>query len=206
MIKRPPRIHEESGSTVQETTSRTDLLERCKDGEAAAWQELFSRRAGQIYRWAVLLGLPPSEAEDAAQEVLATAARRIETCQAEEAMTSWLYQITRRIVANVRRSSWWRRWLTTDELPETTAFEKGSQDIELEIRRCLGRLSRKQAEVILLVDIEGFTQAEAAEALGLQPGTVASRLRLARTSFRQHYRKGDTKGTNRVLSTCESQP
>jgi RNA polymerase sigma-70 factor (ECF subfamily) len=46
-------------------------------------------------------------------------------------------------------------------------------------------LPKKQAEVLVLLDIEGHTREEAAEMLDVPPGTVASRLRLAREGFRK---------------------
>lgn len=184
----PPACAHSSGRASRNAKPAVSLLHRCKAGDERAWAALFSQRAGQVYRWAVLLGLTPAEAEDAAQEVLATAARRIERCAAEEAMTSWLYQITRRVVANCRRLSWWRRWLPGAE-PEAAqaAFSHETAreaERELDIRRCIARLPRAQAEVLVLMDIEGFTREEVAEMLRIAPGTVASRLRLARQAFR----------------------
>jgi len=166
------------------------LLEACKAGDEAAWQRLFQERSAQIFRWAVLLGLNPAEAEDAAQEVLAVAARRIDTCRAEEALGSWLYQITRRVVSNARRNGWWKRALLGGETQIEPAFEHGSQEDagrELAVRACLEKLPRAQAEVLVLMEIEGHTREEIAEMLGIPPGTVASRARLARKAFQAHW-------------------
>ena len=163
------------------------LLEGCKAGDPAAWRKLFTARAGQVYRWALLQGLSPTEAEDCAQEVLATAARRIADCRAEEALTSWLFQITRRVAANTRRLAWMKYFVTGSRPIEPGLDHEEPQDLELElsVRGCLERLPRKQAEVLVLLDIEGHTREEAAEMLDLPPGTVASRLRLAREGFRK---------------------
>jgi len=168
---------------------KLDLLERCKRGEPAAQRELVRGRSAQIFRWAVLLGLQPKDAEDAAQEVLVIALRRIDACRASEALTSWLYQITRRVVANTRRLGWWRRVLLS-EAPEEPAFaHPGSAEAEeeLDLRRCLGELRHNQAEVLMLIEVEGFTREEAAELLGVPPGTVASRLRLAKEALRERW-------------------
>jgi RNA polymerase sigma-70 factor, ECF subfamily len=166
-----------------------ELVERCKQGDARAQREFVEARSGQVYRWAVLLGLRPSEAEDAVQEVLWTALRRIATCRSPEAITCWLYQITRRIAANQRRRAWWKRvWLTSEE-PEQAFLPSQALgvDQELDLRRCLSRLSPKLSEVLVLMDIEGFTREEVAAMLKLPTGTVASRLRLAREAFRASW-------------------
>lgn len=189
-----PRLsaHEEkvNGPSRLSEAPPASLLARCQAGDGRAFEVLFQQRAPQVYRWAVLLGLRPAEAEDAAQEVLAIAARRIDRCHAEEALTSWLYQTTRRVVANARRLTWWRRWFASPELCDEVAFGHDSPreaGRELEVRRCLAALPPAQAEVLLLMDLEGFTREEAAELLGLRPGTVASRLRLAREAFRARW-------------------
>lgn len=170
----------------------TSLLERCQQGEPQAWNQLFNSRAEQIYHWAVLLGLTPTDAEDAAQDVLATAVRRIRTCRAEEALSSWLYQITRRVVANHRRRSWLQRWLPSREplaAADEVAFQHqtGDASTELEARRCLQRLPRELVEVLVMLEVVGLTRVETAEILGIPAGTVASRHRRAREAYQKEW-------------------
>lgn len=167
------------------------LLERCQAGDADAWKQLFEARSAQVYRWAVLLGLGPADAEEAAQEVFAVAARRIETCHSDEALGAWLFQIARRVVANQRRSGWFRRAILGEESlkPAFTATEAPETAKELAVRKCLGKLPREQAEVLVLMEIEGYTREEVADMLGLPPGTVASRMRLAKKAFQKHWQE-----------------
>jgi RNA polymerase sigma-70 factor (ECF subfamily) len=165
-----------------ETPLDAALLGRCRAGDQQAWRTLVAARAAQIYRWAVLLGLGPAEAEDAAQEVFVIAAARLGRCR-DEAFGSWLFQITRRVCANHRRRGWWRRWLGLVSLDDVTPAFEGSGANELAVRACLARISPRLAEVLVLMDLEGLTRDEAAAALGLPAGTVASRLRLGREAF-----------------------
>jgi RNA polymerase sigma-70 factor (ECF subfamily) len=161
------------------------LVDACRAGEEAAWRRLITARAGQVYRWAVLLGLGVGDAEDAAQDVFAVAARRIGSCRADRALTSWLFQITRRVCANHRRRAWWRRWVGLSSA-DVAAFEPPVTPTganELAVRACLERLPPRLAEVLVLLDIDELTREEAAAALGIPAGTVASRLRLAREAF-----------------------
>lgn len=166
------------------------LLEACKAGDESAWERLFQQRSGQIYRWCVFLGLNATEAEDAAQEVLAVAFRRIDTCRAEEALGAWLYEITRRVVSNMRRSGWLKRALFGSERETQPAFEHETNESaadEISVRTCLDKLPRAQAEVLILLEIEGHTREEVAEMLGIPAGTVASRARLAKKAFLAHW-------------------
>lgn len=169
------------------------VVAQCQAGDSEGWRRLFSDRASQIYRWAVWLGLRPTEAEDAAQDVLAIAVQRIQKCEGDHALTGWLYQITRRVVANARRRVWRRLVLT--ESPTEAAFEHECPQAahrELVIRRCLRRLPKRQLEVLILSDAEGYTRDEVCAMLSLPAGTVASRLRLGRAAFRRHWESGAT--------------
>lgn len=163
-----------------------ELLARCRRREEAAWAEVFQAYARTVFRWAVLRGLRPPEAEDAAQDVLATAHRRIESCANARAFNSWLYQITRRTVANARRLAWWRK-VFPSATPIEPAFEgpRPGRETELAVRACLAKLPPAQAEVLMLSDVEGYTREEVAEMVGAAPGTVASRIRLGRSAFRK---------------------
>ncbi len=163
-----------------------ELFERCRMHEEAAWAELFSAYARRVFRWAVMRGLRAPEAEDAAQEVLATAHRRIAKCANARAFDAWLYQITRRVVANARRLVWWRRVLPSAH-PIEPAFEgpRPGREVELAVRACLARLPDAQAEVLMLSDVEGYTREEVAVMVGIAPGTVASRIRLGRAAFKK---------------------
>jgi RNA polymerase sigma-70 factor (ECF subfamily) len=187
----------------------SSLLERCKTGDEGAWREVVSQRARQVYRWAVLLGLHTVEAEDAAQEVLLTAARRIDSCEDEAAMTSWLYQITRRIVANHRRRGWLRRWRVGSQAMDENAFVHATSTdrvYEIEARRCLQELRREQAEVLVMIEIVGLTQEECARILGVPAGTVASRLRRARRAFVKRWNEEDAKNADGEERSKGEQP
>jgi RNA polymerase sigma-70 factor (ECF subfamily) len=167
------------------------LLADCKAGDERAWERLFRERAGQVYRWAVTLGLSPASAEDAAQEVLATAARRIDTCRSEQALSAWLFQITRRVVANHRRLAWWRRILPVDDSQLEPAFVTRpgqSREQELTVRACLRRMRPQEVELLLLAYVEGFSKVEVARTLGVPPGTAATRMRAARRHFQELWR------------------
>lgn len=177
-----------------------ELFDACRAGKPFAWRQLYRAYASKVFRWAIMRGLRPAQAEDAAQEVLATAHRRIDSCRAPQAFDAWLYQITRKIVANHRRRAWWRRVLPVAEVPER-AFDGPGTELELSVRACLKQLPDAQAEVVFLSDVEGHTRVEIAAMLDIAPGTVASRLRLGRAAFRAAWADQPAAAT-----TAEPQP
>jgi RNA polymerase sigma-70 factor (ECF subfamily) len=162
-----------------------ELFEACRAADPLAWRRLYRLYAGRVFRWAVVKGLRPAEAEDAAQEALAIASKRFAQCHAPQAFDAWLYQITRKVVANTRRRAWWRRVLPMEQPPEPAFVDGPGPEVERAVRTCLARLPADQAEVLFLFDIEGFSREEVADLIGRPPGTVASRLRLGREAFRR---------------------
>ena len=52
------------------------------------------------------------------------------------------------------------------------------------MRRALARLSGQHREVLALCVLEGYSEREAAEALGVAPGTIKSRLSRAKGALR----------------------
>ncbi len=174
------------------TTSAVNLLGAVKSGDEAAVRRLFNQRSGQVYRWAVLMGLSQSDAEDAAQEVFAIALQKIDQCADDQGLTPWLYTITKNVVKNARRRVWFRRVFLSDQ-PLEPAFMHGqgsdpdAPTLELSVRTCLARLSADHREVLMLSDVDGYTREEIARILEIPPGTVASRLRLARGAFKKGW-------------------
>jgi RNA polymerase sigma factor (sigma-70 family) len=83
------------------------LLERCRAGDAAAWDALVTRYRRLV--WSVILEarLSPEAAEDAFQQVFAALVEHIDQIRDDEALPSWLITTTKRctwrISAKTRR-------------------------------------------------------------------------------------------------------
>lgn len=143
--------------------------------------------------WRVLrrLGLSPSDAEDATQQVFMVAARKkIEGPPALE--RSFLYGTAIRIASNVRRAR--RRHREGDQQPISENLESADPGpdrlAELGQARALldellAKLPEELAKVLILVEIEQLTLPEVARLEGLPIGTASSRLRRARFQFRK---------------------
>ncbi len=154
-------------------------------------------RLGQLYRehadflWRVLLrfGIPESAAEDVAHEVFLVVRRRLPDYDEATPFRAWLYGIARGVAANARRSDErsQRRLRAVPAPADPPSPEDRVQHHEAArmVERFLDTLGRNQREVFVLVDIEGLSGPEAAEALRSNLNSVYSRLRLARARFRQ---------------------
>ena len=167
----------------------TDTLAALRSGDARAQERFYRQHAPDVLRWVIRLGGPHVHAEDVAQDVFATALRRVGSFRGESSERTWLFAITRNVVRNARRRSALRRFVGLDVVPEPTDTARGPRElVEAEeerraVQSALSTLKDAWREAIVLVDLEGYTAREAGEMLDVPEGTVSSRLHHGRKAF-----------------------
>lgn len=168
-----------------------DLLQRLRRGDESAFLELYRRRQGAIYRFALHLSGSPSAAEDIVQEVFITLLRGDLGFNPERGtLSGYLFGIARkqalRLVERTRfdcaidgeggdEPVMPQLAVDADPLKEYTHRES----LEA-LRKAVAALPRRYREVVVLCDLEEVDYADAATALGCPIGTVRSRLHRAR--------------------------
>ena len=134
-----------------------------------------------------LTGSDRATAEEVAQEAFLRAHRSLGQFRNEAALSSWFYRILVRQAANHRRwrgvrdhwASVWRR--KTEEGHPGIERDPG---LRVRIDAAMSHLSHGQRTIFVLVYLEGFTLAEAAECAGCATGTAKSHLHRALKSLR----------------------
>jgi RNA polymerase sigma-70 factor (ECF subfamily) len=159
-----------------------------REGDPTAIDRLYRDNARAVLGWCVRLGAPGTDAEDAAHEVFVTALEARRAYRGDASVAGWLYQITRRVLANRRRRSALRRFFGLESAPEPSAAAEadvalGRDADRVLVQRSLARLPEQQREALVLVDLEERAPAQVAELLGVPVGTVHSRLFAARRAF-----------------------
>ena len=150
-----------------------------------------------VWRSLRRLGVADAEAEDVAQEVFLTASRRLADIVVGKER-GFLYRTAMNHAAHARRSRLRRRedsGLCAEEEPSAAPTPEELLDrtrARQVFYQMLERLSAEQREVFVLYELEQMTMAEVAETLNVPPGTVASRLRRARSAFSAALESGDT--------------
>ena len=139
----------------------------------------------RLFGFALTLADRREEAEDLVQDcvVRALAARRVP--RDEAAYRAWLFTIVRNAFLDQTRK---RGQLSLDDddsqatSVDWTVLSGDEQRMVnvLTVRAGMSRLKLRQREIIAMVDIAGFSYAEAACQLGIPVGTVMSRLSRAR--------------------------
>lgn len=184
--------------------SETQFIERLKQGEASAFEVLISERSGEVYGLLYRLTENREEARDLTQETFLRAFQSIGTFRGDSDLRTWIYRIAINQARN--RWRWWRRRRRESTISLDSSEVHGNQPLvetlrserdkspeqetlaherERALRRALQSLSHSYRETVILRDIEGFTYEEIAETLGINVGTVKSRLARGRQELRQ---------------------
>ena len=184
--------------------SETQFIERLKQGEASAFEVLISERSGEVYGLLYRLTENREEARDLTQETFLRAFQSIGTFRGDSDLRTWIYRIAINQARN--RWRWWRRRRRDSTISLDSSEVHGNQPLvetlrserdrspeqetlaherERALRRALQSLSQSYRETVILRDIEGFTYEEIAETLGINVGTVKSRLARGRHELRQ---------------------
>jgi RNA polymerase sigma-70 factor (ECF subfamily) len=122
------------------------------------------------------------DAEDLAQDALASAWAKRASFTVGTNLKAWLFTITRNQFYSDKR----RSWRSTSLDPETAertlvANDNPTATLELdEMRRALAMLAADQREALILIGAGGFSYEEASEICGVPVGTVKSRVSRAR--------------------------
>ncbi|ABL84180.1 MULTISPECIES: RNA polymerase sigma factor SigM [unclassified Nocardioides] len=168
-----------------------DLLRAHVDGDPDAFGLLFARHRDRLWAVAVRTMGNREDAADGLQDGLVAAYRRAGTFRGDAAVTTWLHRVVvnacldRLRAAKVRRAE-----ALPDDLEEyrdrgsTASSTPATEDpadlaVRDERRRlvlaALATLPDEQRAALVLVDMEGYPVAEAAQVLDCAVGTVKSR-------------------------------
>jgi RNA polymerase sigma-70 factor, ECF subfamily len=175
------------GGELDEAT----LVVRAQEGDARAFEQLAQRHQAALYRIAVRLVGDPAEAEDALQEALLDAWRRIGRFRGESAFSTWMYRVvTNRCLGMLRR----RRPVPVEEIeapapahdtPERAAERDAGMAA---LGRALARLPDEQRVCFVLRELEGLSYAEIASITGASEDAVRGRIHRARTRLAEVLR------------------
>lgn len=178
------------------------LVEELRRGAPDAVEALVEHYGAWIHRVAARLLGDPRDAEEVTQDVLMTVVGKIGTFKGQAAFSSWLYRIAANAAYDRLRSR--RSQAEVSLEPLLPLFDEEGRHVqpvldwssELEdpavarearsaLERSIGRLPAEYRIVLLLRDVEGLTNEEVADALGLTVAAVKSRLHRARLFLRQ---------------------
>jgi len=186
---------------VAEATSQDeDLVRRAQDGDEAAFDSLVRRYLSRSSRIASRFCSDVEDAADAVQETFLRLYSHLDKFDFRGKFSTWFFRILANTCLNqVRASQQLKRlFLRPQHLPTDSALqfslddfagecdphtERERQELRHAIEAGLRKLPAKLRLVLILYDLEGFSQREIAEMLGIPQGTVMSRLYHARRAM-----------------------
>ena len=187
------------------------LLVRLKEGNEQAFAEVFHLYKNLVYNLALKLLADKTEAMDITQEVFLILYRKIGYFRGDSTLKTWLYRVTVNQAASHNR--WWRRRLRHPTVPlgldlngenskavvnlacdrPRADQEVFAMEIQEALQKSLKRLPFSQRAAVILRDVQGLSYEEIAATLGVQVGTVKSRIARGREMLRvllRPYREG----------------
>lgn len=183
------------------------LVQRFKAGDEAAFTEIVQRHYARIRTLARQTVHDSADADEIVQDTFIRAHRALAGFRGDCSLSSWLY----RIGLNLARNRYWfnfrRRRHDTTSLDQVTATGTESlgnlltlgqagprtdsitNEFVALVSRCLDRLDASHREILLMRIAQDLSYEEMADCLGINIGTVKSRVARARENLRDLLRR-----------------
>lgn len=183
------------------------LVERLRQGDTGALEQLMARYTDRVYRLAHGITGSAADAEEVVQDVFLTVFRKIHTFEGRAALGSWIYRVTTNAALIKRRGRRTDReiplepplpaflpdghragdpaFLEADwsQTPEADLLTKETREV---LQRAIADLPDQYRVVVVLRDVQGLSNEEVAEVVGESVACVKSRLHRARMVLREH--------------------
>ena len=164
------------------------LALRCRRGDKAALEELVRHWEKRLYFFLRQLVKEEQETWDLLQQTWLKVLHGIHALKDPQRLAPWLYTIARNTALNHGRNA--AHYQTSlNGQGESEPVQEDSAGISFEnaeqVHAALSRLSVPHREVVTLFFLEDLSIEEIASILGLQPGTVKSRLHYAKRALRK---------------------
>jgi RNA polymerase sigma factor (sigma-70 family) len=157
-----------------------------------AFERLYRKHAGDVYRYALVVMRNESDAEDVTQTTFMNAYRAMERGERPRQPQNWLITIAHNVCRQRFRQSQRRpnEVAYEEELAEATVDEDAISAED--IRRALGHLAFNQRSALVMRELEGRSYQEIAEIMGISVSAVETLIFRARRALREQLEEGIT--------------
>jgi RNA polymerase sigma-70 factor (ECF subfamily) len=174
------------------TDDDSELISRVREGDLAAFEALYDRYKGQVYRTALAITRDRGAAEDILQECFVRFYAHIDKVDVARPLSPWIHRIAVNLSYNWVTKR--RRWFPAlGEVMEQFVGDHHSspehvlerEELQRIVQEAIHSLSFAQRVVVVLFYLNGFSLEEIAYILDCPVGTVKSRLHYARQNLRR---------------------
>ena len=171
-----------------EAVNERELVERCRRGDDAAFQELVDRYKNLVFGLIARMIPDRSRAEDVAQDVFLRVHRGLPYFRGEARLSTWIYRIAANVCAQAAGPS--TVPLDDDRVSSraiASSADRRFSDLELRDRleKAIARLPAHYRLLIAAHYLDGMKYEDLAEALKLPLGTVKTQLHRAKQQLRR---------------------
>lgn len=168
----------EGGAVPVSQADDVDVVARAAAGDAASFETLVRSHTPAVWRVARSMLGDDFAAEEAVQDTFLRAHRALGSFRGESAVRTWLASICTRVCVDRLRLR------TAEVVPLDAVGERAAvtanADERLLLDQAVRRLDVDERAAFLLVDVLGYSGAEAADIVGAPASTMRSRLGRAR--------------------------
>ena len=181
-----------------------ELVQRARQGDEDSFAALVEQNQGRIYNLALRMVGNPDDAAELCQEAFLNAWKGLGKFQGDSSFATWLYRLASNVCIDFLRKEKRRSTLSMTvsldddgeqqqaDLPDErfSPHVEAARGARREILRAgVATLSEEHRKVLILRELEGLSYGEIAQILGLEEGTVKSRIARARLALRKYLIK-----------------
>jgi RNA polymerase sigma-70 factor, ECF subfamily len=179
----------------------SDLVERSRNGDMAAYDELVRRYQQRIYATVYHMTANHEDANDLAQEAFIKAYHALKSFKGGSSFYTWVYRIAVNKTINFLKQRKNRSQMSLNDLdlnaehdPDLVALisektprrEVNLTELQEKLNEAMQKLSEPHRLVVTLHDVQGLSHEEIAKIMECNIGTVRSRLFYARQQLQAH--------------------
>ena len=181
------------------------LIRQCQQGDLKAMERLVVRYQDRIFNVIIKIVGNYDDAAELTQETFVKVIEKINTFKSQSSFYTWLFRVAVNTTLNFCRKRFKVSTRSLDAVAGGSDGETGKRlseyltdETEIDpaelaqnketgeiVMTALAKLDDNHRVVIVLRDIEGMSYAEVAQSLGLELGTVKSRISRARAELRK---------------------
>jgi len=166
----------------------TELIERARNGDIAAFKELVNEHKKNVYYLAYDLTRCREDAEDVSQEVFIKAYKSLNNFRGYAKLSSWLYRITVNTCLSLKRKKSYSEMKTHEDIENLigTKSEMGKSGgrnperetesgfIRRHLEKAMQKLSKSERTIFIMRNFREMSFEEIVEILKIRPSTARS--------------------------------
>ena len=190
-----------SHSTSDNTPDEASLVERARNGDLFAYDDLVRRYQERIYATLYNMTSNHEDANDLAQEAFIKAFQALKSFKGGSSFYTWIYRIAVNRTINFLKQRKNRSHLSLNDLdfnaehdPDLVALvsektprrDANLAELQEKLNEAMQKLSEDHRLVVTLHDVQGLSHEEIGEIMKCNIGTVRSRLFYARQQLQAY--------------------